>query len=242
MRYVIIISYSIYPEGWIQMIPIAHIHTVFPEKFGIPRQSGIENTIESVIEFEPEFAVREALAGLDGFSHIWIIWEFSENIDKKWSPTVRPPRLGGNARRGVFATRSPVRPNPIGLSAVKISRIEYDAKRGPLIYVLGADMKDNTPIFDIKPYIPFSDCIPDAKEGFTHQTKQYSLCVTDPSGAINKVEDDLRKGLETVLSNDPRPSYQNDPDRIYFILFSHYQIKFSVSGETLIIKEITEIQ
>ena len=220
--------------------PIATIHTEFPEKFGIPRQSGLAANLQARIVFEPMYRNPDALRGLEGFSHIWLIGEFSANshIEGKWQPTVRPPRLGGNGHMGVFATRSPFRPNEIGLSSVKIIGIEYTTDYGPVIHVAGADLMDGTPIFDIKPYIPYCDCHIDATGGFTATAGAYLLEVTDPFNLLSKIPEDKRPGLMGVLSHDPRPSYQEDSDRVYGLNFAGANIRFTIKENTLTITEI----
>ena len=219
---------------------IAHIRSDFPEKFGIPRQARLADT-EAVIVFEPEYRKPDALRGLDGFSHIWIIWEFSENINEKdWPVTVRPPRLGGNVRMGVFATRSPNRPNPIGMSVVKLLGIEHDAELGDVIRVGGADLMDGTPIFDIKPYIVYSDSIPDAVSGFASSNAMGTLQVAFPPELLQKVPENKRKGLTDVLAQDPRPRYQDDPEREYGIAFAKQNIKFTVRDKVLTVTEVEE--
>lgn len=215
------------------MRPIAHIHSDFSTKFGIPRQSGVVESLQAEIVFVPEFRSREAVRGLDGYSHIWLIWEFSENVDAPWSPTVRPPRLGGNVRMGVFATRSPFRPNPIGLSCVRLERVDLTDPRGPVLHVAGADLMDGTPIYDIKPYIPYADCHPDAAEGFTGQTQFHRLQVEFPPQLLARVPAADRDGLTGVLASDPRPSYQHDPERIYGMEFAGLEVHFKVDGEVL---------
>lgn len=217
---------------------IARIHTDFPTKFGIPRQSGIVDALKAQIVFEPEYRNPDALRGMEGFSHLWLIWEFSEAIQKTWSPTVRPPRLGGNTRMGVFATRSPFRPNPIGLSCVKLDNIELHTPDGPVLHVSGADLMDGTPIFDIKPYIPYADSHPDAAEGFAHQVCGHGLQVDIPQQWLERVPADRREALRGVLAHDPRPSYQNDPNRIYGLSFAGMEIKFHVSGDRLTVCEV----
>ncbi len=209
---------------------IAKIRTDFPTKFGIPRQSGIVGSLRGTIVFEPEFRVAEAVRGLEEFSHLWLIWEFSEAVRDTWSPTVRPPRLGGNVRKGVFATRSPFRPNPIGLSSVKLEKIEIDPKLGPVIYVSGADLMDGTPIYDIKPYIAYTDSHPDAVSGFASKPAEYLLEVDFPDTLLNKVNPELRESLIEVLAHDPRPQYHDDPERIYGMTFANMEIKFKVNG------------
>ena len=221
------------------MRPVARIRSDFPEKFGIPRQSGIVESLEAKIVFEPEFRVMDAVRGLEDFSHIWLIWEFSEAVRDTWSPTVRPPRLGGNVRMGVFATRSPFRPNPIGLSCVRLLKVEQDETLGPVLTVAGADLMDGTPIYDIKPYIPYADCHPDAKGGFTTKVDMKPLTIDFPAELLKKVPQEKRGGLIGVLEQDPRPRYQNDPERVYGLSFAGMEIKFSVSGQTLSVIELT---
>lgn len=218
--------------------PIAHMKSDFPTKFGIPRQSGLVDELRSTIVFAPEFRNEEALRGLDGFSHIWIIWQFSEAVQNEWSPTVRPPRLGGNQRMGVFSTRSPFRPNSLGLSCVRILSIEKTENQGTVIHVAGADLMDGTPIFDIKPYVPYSDCHPDATGGFTASAGAFILEVSIPDVLLNKVDADKREALIGVLSHDPRPSYQKDTDRIYGLSFANYNIRFTVKDKRLTVVEI----
>ena len=221
------------------MRPVARIRSDFPEKFGIPRQSGIVESLEAKIVFEPEFRVMDAVRGLEDFTHIWLIWEFSEAVRDTWSPTVRPPRLGGNVRMGVFATRSPFRPNPIGLSCVRLLKVEQDETLGPVLTVAGADLMDGTPIYDIKPYIPYADCHPDAKGGFTTKVDMKPLTINFPAELLEKVPQEKREALIGVLEQDPRPRYQNDPERVYGLSFAGMEIKFSVSGQTLSVIELT---
>ena len=221
------------------MRPVARIRSDFPEKFGIPRQSGIVESLEAKIVFEPEFRVMDAVRGLEDFSHIWLIWEFSEAVRNSWSPTVRPPRLGGNVRMGVFATRSPFRPNPIGLSCVKLLKVEQDEALGPVLTVAGADLMDGTPIYDIKPYIPYADCHPEAAGGFTTKVDMQPLTVDFPAELLETVPPEKRGALIGVLEQDPRPRYQNDPERIYGLSFAGMEIRFSVSGHTLSVTELT---
>lgn len=221
------------------MRPVARIRSDFPEKFGIPRQSGIVESLEAKIVFEPEFRVTDAVRGLEDFSHIWLIWEFSEAVRDSWSPTVRPPRLGGNVRMGVFATRSPFRPNPIGLSCVKLLKIEHDEALGPVLTVAGADLMNGTPIYDIKPYIPYADCHPDAKGGFTTKVEMKPLTVDFPADLLEKVPAEKRAALIGVLEQDPRPRYQDDPERVYGLSFAGMDVKFSVSDRTLTVVELT---
>ncbi len=228
------------------MIKIATIKTEFPTKFGVPRQSGRVSNLRGKIIFEPEYRRAEALRGLEGYSHIWLIWEFSL-LDKEtksgrvWRPTVRPPRLGGNKRVGVFATRSPYRPNPIGLSSVRLVKIEQDGAYGPVLIVEGADLVDGTPIYDIKPYLPYVDSHPDAVGGFADEVAGYKLNVHIPERISKIMKDEKLKELEGILGEDPRPSYQNDPDREYGFLYAEYEIKFKVSGSNLTVTEINSL-
>ena len=211
---------------------IARIKSDFHEKFGIPRQSGLVQSMRSIIRFEPEFRNAEALRGLEGFSHLWIVWIFSENIRETWSPTVRPPRLGGNKRLGVFATRSSFRPNPIALSCVKIEQINIDGAEGPEIIVSGADLLDGTPIVDIKPYLPYADAHPEAVGGFADTVLRNKIHVKE-SDVLNKLSPEKRTALIEILEQDPRPAYQNNPDRIYGFSFADSEIKFKVAGDEL---------
>ncbi len=213
--------------------PIAQIHSDFTEKFGIPRQSGLVEGLRAQVVFRPEYRVREAFRGLEGFSHLWLLWEFSENLREGWSPTVRPPRLGGNKRLGVFATRSPFRPNPIGLSCVKLEKIQLDGPQGPVLHVLGADLLDGTPIFDIKPYVPLADCRPEALGGFSEERRGYGLAVEFPPELAARIPKDKREALTGILAQDPRPSYQEDPERVYGMAFAGLNVKFSVAGGVL---------
>ena len=212
---------------------IAKIHNDFKEKFGIPRQSGRVPELISRIVFEPEYRVREALRGIEGYSHLWLIWQFSEVSRDTWSPTVRPPRLGGNRRMGVFATRSPYRPNPIGLSSVRLIGIENDKECGPVLIISGADLLDGTPIYDIKPYLAYTDSHPEATGGFADPVRDYSLKVDFPEMLLSKIPEEKREGLKKLLADDPRPSYQDDPEREYGMVFSDYEIFFKVSGGVL---------
>lgn len=220
--------------------PIARIEGPFTSKFGIPRQSGLAPSVISRIVFEKDFAREDALRGLADFSHIWLIWGFSENAGAGWHPTVRPPRLGGNTRVGVFATRSPFRPNGLGLSSVKIEEIKKDPRLGPVILVSGADLLDGTPIYDIKPYIS-TDCHPEAVCGFQESTKSHLLKVDVPASLLNAVPTALQPGLLETLAQDPRPGYQDDPDRIYGLSFSGFDVRFTVSGDLLTVKEVTAL-
>lgn len=223
------------------MKTIAHIHTDFPTKFGIPRQSGIIASLKGRIVFEPEYRNAEAVRGLEEFSHLWLIWEFSEAVREGWSPTVRPPRLGGNVRKGVFATRSPFRPNPIGLSSVKLDSVEIDPKLGPVLHVSGADLMDGTPIYDIKPYIAYTDSHPDAVSGFASKPAEYLLEVEFPEALLQKVNPELRESLVEVLAHDPRPQYHDDPERVYGMEFGGSEVKFQVEEMQLKVVEIKKI-
>ncbi len=207
---------------------VARIRTDFPTKFGVPRQSGITDTLLSEVIFEPEYRNADALRGIEGYSHLWLLWGFSEVEKENWSPTVRPPRLGGNTRMGVFATRSPFRPNKIGLSSVRLIRTE-DSPEGICLIVSGADMVDGTPIYDIKPYIPYTDCHPDALGGFSDGVRDHRLDVSIPPEIIRDFPEEKRAGLTEVLSQDPRPAYIDDPERVYGLLFGGFEIKFTVS-------------
>ena len=211
---------------------IAKIRTDFPNKFGIPRQSGLINTKAKII-FEKDYRNSASLRGLEDFSHLWIIWEFSQNKREDWSPTVRPPRLGGNKRVGVFATRSPFRPNPLGLSSVKIERIYDDKENGTVIEVSGADLMDNTPIFDIKPYIPYTDCHTDAVGGFSEDVFAQELKVEIPEKIKQKINQEDLSNITEILKSDPRPHYHNDDERVYGFEYSHYHIEFKVNADIL---------
>ncbi len=217
---------------------IARIRSDFPTKFGIPRQSGLVDELEAAVVFEPEFRNPDAVRGLDGFSHLWLIWQFSAAVRDTWSPTVRPPRLGGNTRMGVFATRSPFRPNPVGLSCVRLARVEISPELGPVIYVRGADLMDGTPIYDIKPYIPYADCHPEATGGFTDSAGDFLLTVNCPEALLETVPPARRDALLAVLSHDPRPSYQNDPERVYGMSFAGCNVRFRVEGGALTVTDI----
>lgn len=223
---------------------IAHIKTDFPTKFGLPRQSGLIGEIGGKIVFEKEYRNPDAIRGLEGFSHIWLLWQFSAAERRGgadgWSPTVRPPMLGGNKRMGVFATRSPFRPNPIGMSAVKIEKIEFSSSEGPVIFVSGADLMDGTPIYDIKPYLPLADCIPDALGGFSETTQSRELKLEFPEDLLNLIPTDKQTELLKVLESDPRPSYQNDNERIYGFYFCSFEILFNVNGGVLKVIEVKE--
>ena len=220
---------------------IARIHTDFPTKFGIPRQSGLVKELQGRIIFDPEYRKPGAVRGLEDFSHVWLIWEFSEVKRGIWSPTVRPPKLGGNIRKGVFATRSPFRPSPIGLSAVKLENVEIHAELGPILHVSGADLMDGTPIFDIKPYIPYADCIPDAKGGFTENTDNEGLEVVFPHDLLELIPQEKRKALLQVLSLDPRPSYQDEEERIYGLEFAGLDVRFRVKEKVMEVVEVCSL-
>lgn len=221
--------------------PIAHMESDFLTKFGIPRQSGLVEELDSTIVFEPEYRNPDALRGLEGFSYIWIIWQFSKNLRKDWSPTVRPPRLGGNARMGVFATRSSFRPNGLALSCVRLLGIAETEDRGTVLRVAGADLMNGTPIFDIKPYIPYSDAHPEALGGFTDSANAFLLEVKCQNSLLEVVPEEKRSALLGVLSHDPRPSYQHDPDRVYGLDFAGCNVKFTVRENVLQVERITKI-
>lgn len=217
---------------------IARIRSQFPEKFGIPRQSGLVEELKARVVFEPEYRDPQALRGLEGFSHIWLIWQFSRSMGAGWSPTVRPPRLGGNERMGVFATRSPFRPNPMGLSCVKLEKVELSTSEGPVLWVAGADLMDGTPIYDIKPYLPYADCKPQAVGGFASAPKEATLTVDFPSQLLERVPRELREALSGVLAQDPRPTYHHDPQRVYGMAFGGLQVRFTVDGDRLTVVEV----
>ena len=220
---------------------IARMHSDFATKFGIPRQSGLVEELRSTIVFEPEFRNPDALRGIEEFSHLWIIWQFSEAVRQGWSPTVRPPRLGGNTRMGVFATRSPFRPNNLGLSSVKLLGVEQTAEFGTVLHVGGADLMDGTPIFDIKPYIPYGDCHPEATGGFTDRAGEFLLQVHFPSELLNSLPEDKREAAVAVLSHDPRPSYQRKPERVYGLTFAGFDIRFQVNEDILTVVEVKQV-
>ena len=221
---------------------IARIHTDFKEKFGIPRQSGIANELEAKIVFEPEYRVREAIRGIEDFSHLWLIWQFSEAVREDWSPTVRPPRLGGNKRVGVFATRSPFRPNPIGLSSVELVRVEHRADEGDVLIVRGADLLDGTPIYDIKPYLAYTDSHQNAVGGFADPVREYGLKVVFCKELLTKIPVSKQNALIKILEHDPRPSYQNDAQREYGFKFSDFEIFFKVEGDILTVTGVDVIK
>ena len=218
--------------------PVAHIRSDFPEKFGIPRQSGLVEALTATVVFDPDYRDPSAFRGLEGFSHLWLIWEFSQARRVGWSPTVRPPRLGGNRRLGVFATRSPFRPNPIGLSCVRLVELRQDRELGPVLIVAGADLLDGTPIYDVKPYLPYADCKPEAVGGFAARPKEAELEVDCPDSLLAAVPEDKRAALLAVLAQDPRPQYQDNPDRVYGMSFAGLEVKFRVERKGLTVTEI----
>jgi tRNA-Thr(GGU) m(6)t(6)A37 methyltransferase TsaA len=220
---------------------IARMKSDFPTKFGIPRQSGLVEELRSTIIFEPEFRNPDALRGIEGYSHLWLIWQFSEAVRTEWSPTVRPPRLGGNTRMGVFATRSPFRPNSLGLSSVKLLGVEHTEEFGTVLHVGGADLMDGTPIFDIKPYIPYGDCHADATGGFTDTAGEFLLQVNFPTDLLQRLPQDKQQAAIGVLSHDPRPSYQRKPDRVYGIAFAGFDIRFTVQDDVLIVQSVEKL-
>lgn len=217
---------------------IARIHTDFSEKFGIPRQSGLIRELKGKIVFEEAYRSPEAVRGLEDFSHIWLLWQFSETVERNWSPTVRPPKLGGNTRMGVFATRSPFRPNPIGLSCVELERVDLSCDSAPVLYVAGADLMDGTPIYDIKPYLPYADSYPDASAGFTAELGLEPLEVELPPELAGRLPKGKEEALRLVLAQDPRPSYQKDEERIYGFGFAGCEVRFQVRGNRLVVREI----
>jgi tRNA-Thr(GGU) m(6)t(6)A37 methyltransferase TsaA len=233
--FVINTFYKISREEYMKVI--ARIRTDFPEKFGVPRQSGLVKGAKGMIIFEKEYRNPQAFRGLEGFSHIWVIWEFSKAIKEEWSPMVKPPRLGGNKRMGVFATRSPFRPNPIGLSSLKLERIEMDNKFGPVLIVSGVDMVDNTPIYDIKPYLPYTDCHEDATDGFAGEVKNYELKVEFPKELLDNILPEYHSSLIEVLQQDPRPGYVED-GKEFGVSFAKYNIRFRVEGNVLTVVKV----
>ncbi|MBP3350999.1 MAG: tRNA (N6-threonylcarbamoyladenosine(37)-N6)-methyltransferase TrmO [Lachnospiraceae bacterium] len=216
---------------------IAHIHTDFPEKFGIPRQSGLVPELKGKIVFEPEYRNPEAVKGLEGFNYIWLLWQFQGVERDNWSATVKPPRLGGKKRMGVFATRSPFRPNPVGLSSVKLEKIEL-TEEGPVLHVSGVDLKDKTPIYDIKPYLPYADCHPDATEGFAGEVKEYSLQVDFPEELLVRLPEEKRTAIVEVLKQDPRPSTQSEQSKVYGVSFAGYDVRFLVEEDVLKVVDV----
>lgn len=222
-----------------EIYPIAHICSDFREKFGIPRQSGLVEALRATIVFEPPYRDASAVRGLEEFSHLWLIWEFSKARREGWSPTVRPPRLGGNKRVGVFATRSPFRPNALGLSAVTLEAVEPDGELGPVLHVAGADLLDGTPIYDIKPYLPYADARPEARGGFTDAVERRLLTVQCPPELLERIPAEKREALLAVLAQDPRPSYQTDPERVYGMAFAGSEVRFTVSDRILTVGDIS---
>ncbi len=220
---------------------IARIHTDLPEKFGLPRQGCLIPELRGKIVFEPEYRSMDAVRGVDGYSHLWLIWQFSKAVRDDWSPLVRPPRLGGNEKMGVFATRSPYRPNAIGLSCVELEKVELDQELGPVIYVRGVDLMDGTPIFDIKPYLAYADSRPDAVGGWTDVVERKYLAVECSEELLAKLHPAQHKALLAILANDPRPRYQDDPQRIYGLTFAQWNVKFRVEGETLHVVDVEPV-
>lgn len=228
-------------EQTVPMRIIARIRSDFPTKFGIPRQSGVIDSLRATVVFEPPYRNPHALRGLEGFSHIWLVWQFSQAVRETWSPTVRPPRLGGNTRLGVFATRSPFRPNAIGLSSVRLEGIQWHSEEGPLLHVAGADLMGGTPIFDIKPYLPYTDSHPDALGGFAPQAVRDVLQVDFPPSLLDLIPPQQREGLLAVLAQNPLPTYHHDPQRVYGLAFAGFEIKFSVDGPLLTVRQVTAL-
>lgn len=221
--------------------PIAVIHTDFPEKFGIPRQSGLVPSLMGRLEFYPEYRTKDAVRGIEGYSHLWILWQFSKSLRENWSATVAPPRLGGRQKMGVFATRSPFRPNPIGLSCVKLESVQYDEINGPVLYVSGIDMLDGTPVYDIKPYIPYADSKPDATGGFSDDVKENNLSVCIPDELKMKIQEQDYETIKTLLAQDPRTAYIHDKSRVWGMSYKDINIRFIVDGDLLKVLEITQI-
>ena len=220
---------------------IARIHSDFPTKFGIPRQSGLADALVSQIVFEPDYRNPDCLRGIDGWSHLWLIWRFDRIPDGQWAPTVAPPKLGGKTRVGVFATRSPFRPNPIGLSSVKLVKADLHTKEGPILFVAGADLADGTPIFDIKPYLPYADSHPDAIDAFAESRNAEPLEVVFPEALLSKIPEEKRAGLFQTLRQNPRPGYQHDPSRRYGFNFAGFDVRFTIDGDTLTVVEIVTL-
>lgn len=224
----------------VEMQVIAHIHNDFHTKFGVPRQSGLVSELVSVIVFEPLYREAAAFRGLEDYSHLWLLWHFSETRKEHWAATVRPPRLGGNRRMGVFATRSPYRPNPVGLSSVKLERIVFDEKNGPMLYVSGADLMDGTPIFDVKPYLAFTDNHENARGGFAASIEPYRLQVDFSADLLERIPKEKQSTLLGVLAEDPRPAYQEDPERVYGLDFAGFDVRFRVEGNSLFVVDVVE--
>lgn len=220
------------------MEEIAHIRTDFPTKFGLPRQSGLVDALEGTIVFAPKYRDPNALRGIEGYSHLWLIWKFSEAVREDWSPTVRPPRLGGNKAMGVFATRSPFRPNPIGLSCVRLESVEYDTPEGPVLHVRGADLMDGTPIYDVKPYLPYVDSHPEATGGFAHEVKDYALEVSFPESLLQKIPESKRAALIEILAQDPRPGYKRADSRPFGLTYAGKNVRFTVEEGKLTVTEV----
>lgn len=220
------------------MEEIAHIRTDFPTKFGLPRQSGLVDALEGTIVFAPKYRDPNALRGIEGYSHLWLIWKFSEAVREDWSPTVRPPRLGGNKAMGVFATRSPFRPNPIGLSCVRLESVEYDTPEGPVLHVRGADLMDGTPIYDVKPYLPYVDSHPEATGGFAHEVKDYALEVSFPESLLQKIPESKRAALIEILTQDPRPGYKRADSRPFGLTYAGKNVRFNVEEGKLTVTEV----
>ena len=218
--------------------PIAYFHSPFTEKFGLPRQSGLVEELRGEIVFEPEWRTEEALRGLDGFDYLWLVWGFSENVEARKTPTVRPPLLGGNQRMGVFATRSPFRPNNLGLSAVRLESVEWHTPRGPVVHVCGADLMDCTPIYDVKPYLPYVDSHPDARSGFQGEHAWQRLEVELPDEVAALFTDEERQALVHSLELDPRPHYHDDPAKVYGLRFAGHDIHFRVEGRRLVVSKV----
>lgn len=225
-------------DNSMEIEPIAHIHTGFPAKFGIPRQSGLVEGLHAVIEMEPAFRDAAAFRSIEGFSHLWLLWGFSENSRAGWSPTVRPPRLGGNRRVGVFASRSSFRPNGLGLSVVRLEKFVPQSPHGPLLHVSGADLMDGTPIYDIKPYLPFTDSHPEAEAGFAAEVLDKKLEVVIPENCMEQIPLSQRSVIRQLLAQDPRPSYQDDPDRLYGFVYENWEIRFRVDSGHLLVVEV----
>lgn len=227
-------------DFYMEMKKIATIYTDFPTKFGVPRQSSLIDELKGTIVFEPEYRQTEAFRGLNEYSHIWVLWEFSKAIRKNWSATVKPPRLGGKTHMGVFATRSPFRPNPIGLSCVRLEKIEFDDKKCPILHIAGIDMMDKTPVYDIKPYLPYVDSHEDARAGFGGEVKDYELQVDFPEELLMRLDVDKREGAVSFLKQDPRPSHQNIPDKVYKTAYAGMDIHFTVNEGRLTVVDVKE--
>lgn len=225
----------------IRLKAVARMRNDFPTKFGLPRQSGMVQTLESTVVFEPEFRNPDMLRGLEGFTHLWLLWGFSQNLRADWSPTVRPPRLGGNARMGVFATRSPFRPNPIGLSCVELKSVNLTDPSFPILTVLGSDLMDGTPIYDIKPYLPYADSVPHARGGFAHGAPDAALTVDFHEQWLRLIPPEKQATLFSVLAGDPRPAYQDDPERVYGFFYGGFDVRFRVDGNQLTVVEVVKL-